>query len=137
MHPTIARPAFARLATATATATATALLVLAFSSSAIAQAPAKQDQTQDFKAALDKGLAMAMLPMQQLIVEGCRKVAPGQSQGVEADWAKRMANPELKAHTQTAEYAQGLAEGRPILEADLAKPGGAKEWAPKCKAGLQ
>ena len=125
------RPVIVRLTTATA------LLTLAFGSSAFAQAPAKADQTQAFKEAFDKGMALAMLPMEQLIVEGCRKVAPGQSQGVEADWAKRMAKPELKAHTLTAEYAQGLAEGRPILEADLAKPGAAQEWAPKCKAGLQ
>ena len=127
------RPAIASLA---ATA-ATALLALAFSSSAIAQAAGTTSPPKDFKEAFDQGMAMAMLPMEQLIVEGCRKLAPGQSQGVEADWAKRMANPALKAHMQTAEYAQGLAEGRPMLEADLAKPGAAKEWAPKCKAGLQ
>ena len=124
------RPVIVRLTTATA------LLTLAIGSSAFAQAPAKADQTQAFKEAFDKGMALAMLPMEQLIVEGCRKLAPGTSQGMEASWAKRMANPALKAHTQTPEYAQELADNRRLLDAEMAQPNAIQEWGPKCQQGL-
>jgi hypothetical protein len=127
----------------------TALLSLCLSGIAQAQAQAQTPtqggserktpspaEAKAFKEAFNQGVAMALLPMEQLIVEGCRKLAPGTSQGMEASWAKRMANPALKAHTQTPEYAKELADNRRLLDAEMAQPNAIQEWGPKCQQGL-
>ena len=99
---------------------------------ASAQAPAPSAKSAEF----DRTFAVMMLPVRQATLNACLKHFPQGPQGIQSEWNAQMANPELKAQTQTPEFKQEVASFDPKIAEQMSTPTGRQEMENACRSGI-
>ncbi|MFD1710321.1 hypothetical protein FVQ98_03695 [Ottowia sp. GY511] len=114
------------------TSAVTLMLALAAANSASAQTPSPAARSAEF----DRTFAVMMLPVRQATLNACLKHFPQSSPGIQAEWNAQMANPELKAQTQTPAFQQEVASFDPKIAEQMSTPTGRKEMENACRGGI-